>query len=167
MNIAGMVRRIDELGRVVIPKEIRRTLRIKEGEEMTVSLLDEDTVVMRKFSPLRVYTDRARDYRAIIEKTISREVIILDKDSVISAKDKALLVKKPTEAMLNALVERKAVYITAGIVSGAQAHDYYLMPIVLGGDVLGGVVVQADAKLDDRTIGYLAGMVELITINIE
>ena len=53
MKATGMVRRIDELGRIVIPKEIRRTLRMKEGEQLEIFTQDDETVVLKKYSPVK------------------------------------------------------------------------------------------------------------------
>ena len=62
MKTTGIVRRIDELGRVVIPKELRRTMRIKEGEEMEVFVAPDDTLVLKKYSPLKAMEDFCKEY---------------------------------------------------------------------------------------------------------
>ncbi len=162
-----MVRRIDELGRVVIPKEIRRTLRIKEGEEMTVSLLDEDTVVMKKFSPLKGYVDKAKDYRAIIERGIGRKVVVCDKDAVLSADVKSLVGKKPSKGIEEVIAGRKSERVFCNIVDGEDKAEYLVVPIVLNGDALGAIVVDATSKVDTRTEDYVDAIVQLILISIE
>ncbi len=167
MDIAGMVRRIDELGRVVIPKEIRRTLRIQEGEEMTVSLIDEDTVVMKKFSPLKAYASKAKEYRLVIEKACGRGVTITGKDSIVASGDKSIIGKKPSISIEQATAERKPSVVTGSIVEGREIHSYLVLPLLLNGDVLGAVVITADKDVDAGTKIYLDAIASIIAISIE
>ena len=85
MKATGIVRRIDDLGRVVIPKEIRRNLRIREGEPLEIFVDREGEIILKKYSPIGELGSLAREYAAAINETINRVVLILDRDSVIAA----------------------------------------------------------------------------------
>ena len=83
MKATGIVRRIDELGRVVIPKELRRTMRIREGEELEVTAMD-DSLVLKKYSAVREAESLANYYVSAIFKSTGLTAIIVDKDRVVA-----------------------------------------------------------------------------------
>ena len=85
MKATGIVRRIDDLGRVVIPKEIRRTLRIREGDPLEIFTSNDGEVIFKKYSPIGELSAFAGQYAEILHKTSSRPVIVCDRDHVVSA----------------------------------------------------------------------------------
>ena len=84
MKATGIVRRIDDLGRVVIPKEIRRTMRIKEGDPLEIYTDREGEVIFKKYSPIGEMQDFATDYAEALQKTSSSPIFICDRDAVIA-----------------------------------------------------------------------------------
>ena len=84
MKATGVVRRIDDLGRVVIPKEIRKTLRIKEGEPLEIFTDREGQVILKKYSPIGELSEFASGYAETLSKTTGHIACITDKDSVIA-----------------------------------------------------------------------------------
>ena len=85
MKATGIVRRIDDLGRVVIPKEIRRTLRLHEGVPMEIFTDREGEIILKKYSPMAEMSMFARQYAEALAQTSGRGVIITDRDQVIAA----------------------------------------------------------------------------------
>ena len=85
MKTTGIVRRIDELGRVVIPKELRRTMRIKEGEEMEVFVAPDDTLVLKKYSPLKAMEDFCKEYAEAVYRVTGHNCLICDNDVFLAA----------------------------------------------------------------------------------
>ena len=83
MKTTGVVRRIDDLGRIVIPKEIRKTLRIKDGESVEI-FLDSDNIVLKKYSPLEGLPDFYKDYVDSIYSEIGGNVFIVDRDVILA-----------------------------------------------------------------------------------
>ena len=83
MKATGIVRRIDELGRVVIPKEIRRTLRIREGDPLEIFTDKDGEVILNKYSPIGELGDFAREYADALPTSLGHTTIICDKDTVI------------------------------------------------------------------------------------
>ena len=78
MKATGIVRRIDELGRVVIPKEIRRTLRIREGDPLEIFTDREGEVILKKYSPIGELGDFAREYAESLHQSLNRTTLICD-----------------------------------------------------------------------------------------
>ena len=79
----GVIRRIDELGRIVIPKEIRRSLRIKEGESLEI-LVDNENIILKKYSLIKNLNDFAQNITDSIKSFIKNSVLICDTDSIIA-----------------------------------------------------------------------------------
>ena len=104
MKATGVVRRIDDLGRVVIPKEIRKTLRIKEGDPLEIFTDREGQVILKKYSPIGELSEFATEYAETLSKTTGHIACITDKDTIIAVsggsrkefleQKKILLVKK-------------------------------------------------------------------------
>ena len=84
MKATGVVRRIDDLGRIVIPKEIRRTLRIKEGDPLEIFTDREGQVILKKYSPIGELSEFATEYADTLAKTTGHIACITDKDTVIA-----------------------------------------------------------------------------------
>ena len=85
MKATGIVRRIDDLGRVVIPKEIRRTMRIREGDPLEIYTEKDGEVIFKKYSPIGELANFVGAYTETVNKATGLTSIITDKDSVIAA----------------------------------------------------------------------------------
>ena len=84
MKETGIVRRIDDLGRVVIPKEIRRTLRIREGNPLEIFVDREGEVILKKYSPISELSDFAKEYAEALYDSLTSPVLICVRDAVIA-----------------------------------------------------------------------------------
>ena len=85
MKATGIVRRIDDLGRVVIPKEIRRTLHIREGEPMEIFMGREGEIILKKYSPIEDLGSTAREFVQAMAQTLGCMVCISDHDQIVAA----------------------------------------------------------------------------------
>lgn len=176
MKATGIVRRIDDLGRIVIPKEIRRTLRIKEGDPLEIYTDREGEVIFKKYSPIGELQSFASEYADALQKTSSVPIFICDRDEVIAvsgASRKEYLDRKISKG-LEQIAEGRSLYVrgtgkeTVAITSDGGSHYVNCaMPILSEGDVVGCVVSawQYDAptanKISDETESKLvqtAGM---------
>ena len=83
MKTTGVIRRIDELGRIVIPKEIRKSLRIKNGESLEV-YLDGDSIILKKFSQIESLESISVDYVEAFNQIIKHNIIVTDRDKVVA-----------------------------------------------------------------------------------
>ncbi len=149
MKATGIVRRIDDLGRVVIPKEIRRTMRIREGDPLEIYTDREGEVIFKKYSPIGELAAFAGQYAETLHKTCGLSVAICDRDAVIACAGipRREYAEKPLSASLEALMEGRSFYsLTAEYEPYAILRDggshlvRCAMPIVSEGDVVGCVV---------------------------
>ena len=178
MKATGIVRRIDELGRVVIPKEIRRTLRIREGDPLEIFVDREGGVILKKYSPIGELGDFAKEYAESIHQSVGHIAVICDRDAVIAvsgAGKKELLDRPVNEAVeqlrINASAERgeKLIPITADDASLSFTAEL-ILPIISSGDAIGAVILlskeqgivfgQADIKVCETAAGFMGKQME-------
>lgn len=161
MKATGIVRRIDDLGRVVIPKEIRRTMRIREGDPLEIYTDRDGEVIFKKYSPIGELSAFALQYADTLHKTGDLSVVICDRDSVIACAGvpKKDFMEKRLSADLETIIETRSlytmkngdrrVYITDD--SGTGYFASCVMPIITEGDITGCVAAviadTADAKM--------------------
>ena len=130
MKATGIVRRIDDLGRVVIPKEIRRTMRIREGDPLEIYTSRDGEVIFKKYSPIGELGSFAGQYGEVLYKTGGYPVVICDRDHVISV---AGISKKE-------LIERRVSEKKLQPVEGVDHYSLVQAPIIASGDVCGSVM---------------------------
>ncbi len=161
MKATGIVRRIDDLGRIVIPKEIRRTLRIKEGDPLEIYTDREGEVIFKKYSPIGELQDFASEYADTLQKTSSMPIFICDRDEIIavSGASKKEYMDRRISKGLEEIVESRALYVrgsgqeTVAVTNDGGSHYVNCaMPILSEGDVIGCVVSakQYDAPQNDK-----------------
>ncbi len=153
MKATGIVRRIDELGRVVIPKEIRRTLRIREGDPLEIFTDREGEVILKKYSPIGELGDFAKEYVESLHLAMGHTAVICDKDNVIAVAgaSKRDLMEKPLHEDVELIMKRREK-VLAGNGSGTlpritvddDGETYRsaaVVPILSAGDTIGAVVL--------------------------
>ena len=148
MKATGIVRRIDDLGRVVIPKEIRRTMRIREGDPLEIYTDREGEVIFKKYSPIGELAAFATQYAETLHKTCGLSVAICDRDTVIACAGipKREYADRPLSEALEQIMEGRAFYAGGdsdpkNITRDGGTHAVgCAMPIVSEGDVVGCVV---------------------------
>lgn len=162
MKATGIVRRIDDLGRVVIPKEIRRTLRIREGDPLEIFVDRDGEVILKKYSPIGELGDFAKEYAESLFESIGHVTMISDRDSIISVAggSKKELLEKSIGSILESCMEnRKSILETNSgtyeLVRDMQEtfSSYVAAPIIAGGDPIGTVVIFS--KDDHNKVGLL------------
>ena len=141
MKATGVVRRIDDLGRVVIPKEIRRTLRIHEGDPLEIFTDREGGVILKKYSPVGEMTPLAIQYAESLAQVAKCTVCITDHETVVAAAGngkKEFAGKRVSEAFQTCLSDRKERCAARG---EKVFTEEIISPIVAEGDVIGAVVL--------------------------
>ena len=157
MKATGIVRRIDDLGRVVIPKEIRRTMRIREGDPLEIYTDREGEVIFKKYSPIGELASFAAQYAETLHKSCNMSVIITDRDAVIacSGVSKKEYTDKQISEELEDIIENRSMYIWRegaekfSALSDSTTHFISCaMPIISEGDVIGCVASLSDTDSD-------------------
>jgi len=174
MKATGIVRRIDDLGRVVIPKEIRRTLRIREGDPLEIFVDREGEVILKKYSPIGELGDFAKEYAESLCEALGHIACIAPK--------KEFLNKPVGPAVEKVMEERKAViinnpgedsYCKECMISEDDECKYsseVIAPIIAEGEPIGAVVLaskepgvkmgEMELKLAETAAGFLAKQME-------
>lgn len=154
MKATGIVRRIDDLGRIVIPKEIRRSFRIKEGDPLEIFTDSEGEVIFKKYSPIGELSNFAGQYAEVLNKDAGLPIAIMDNDHVIAASgvSKREVLERRVTKNLEELMENRQIHIKTDKVPSMNAIEGYdrqaqvVYPIIYGGDVSGAVALFDDEK---------------------
>ncbi len=149
MKATGIVRRIDDLGRVVIPKEIRRTLRIREGDPLEIYTDTNGEVIFRKYSPIGEISSFSAQYAEVLAKVSGMPTIICDRDHVIAASgvSKKEFLERRVTSVLEDLMENRKSFSSINSntkvqpVEGIDRCASVIFPIIASGDVTGAVVM--------------------------
>lgn len=157
MKDTGITRRIDEMGRIVIPKELRKTLKIKEGDPIEF-YTENDKVIVKKYSPIANLENNAQTVADAIQELSEDSCVIVDTDQVVysaGSKVKDLKGKQISPALAKALTERKSLILSktdGGEVfkiideQAFEIENLILIPVMMSGDVYGGVILFDDDK---------------------
>ncbi|WP_285891413.1 stage V sporulation protein T [Paenibacillus pasadenensis] len=177
MKATGIVRRIDDLGRVVIPKEIRRTLRIREGDPLEIFVDRDGEVILKKYSPIGELGDFAKEYAESLSESTGHITLISDRDTVIAVAgaSKKDYMDKPVGSLLEQAMDSRKTALESGeheIVKNAPEtySSFVAAPIIAGGDPIGTVVLmskedsvkmaQLEIKMAETAAGFLAKQME-------
>lgn len=179
MKATGIVRRIDDLGRVVIPKEIRRTLRIREGDPLEIYTDTNGEVIFKKYSPVGELSDFASQYAEVISKIAGKPMIISDRDHIIAAagvSKKEYLERRISPVVEELMEMRKNYFSKSGSISelmpieGMERAALVMYPIISAGDVTGSVVMlqgeeiqtpnETEIKLTQAAAAFLGKQME-------
>ena len=157
MRATGIVRRIDELGRVVIPKEIRRTLRIREGDPLEIYTDRDGEVILKKYSPIGEMSSFAKDYTESLFRSLGHIAVIVDRDQVVAASGlprKALGDKPNSSALETAIASRQTVALNqqsggrmVAVTTEEDQNPNYtaqvISPIIADGEAIGAVLLMS------------------------
>jgi AbrB family transcriptional regulator, stage V sporulation protein T len=177
MKATGIVRRIDDLGRVVIPKEIRRTLRIREGDPLEIFVDRDGEVILKKYSPISELSDFAKEYAEALYDSLGNPVLICDRDTYIAVaggSKKDYLNKNISDLVEKTMEERSSVLVNQSgdisLVDGntESSSAYTIGPIIANGDPIGAVIIFAkedslgdvEQKAVETAAGFLARQME-------
>ena len=183
MRATGIVRRIDELGRVVIPKEIRRTLRIREGDPLEIFTDHDGEVVLKKYSPIGEIASIAKDYTDSLYRTLGHVALISDRDAIVSSSGAAKreYVEKALSPEVDQILQARQLTVL-NLAAGAKlipvcaddkAESYsaqIIAPILADGEIVGGLILLSresglqmtdiDQKVAETTASIIARQME-------
>lgn len=177
MKATGIVRRIDDLGRVVIPKEIRRTLRIREGDPLEIFVDRDGEVILKKYSPISELGDFAKEYAEALFDSLGNPVLICDRDAYIAVaggSKKDYLNKNISNLVEKTMEDRNSVLVNnqenLSLYEGSEetVSAYTIGPIIANGDPIGAVIIfskegslgEVEQKAVETAAGFLARQME-------
>lgn len=152
MKATGVVRRIDDLGRIVIPKEIRKTLRIKEGDPLEIFTEKDGDIILKKYSPIGELSNFATEYVDSLNKITGHIAVITDRDSVIAVAGttKKDILEQKISSDLEKIFENRqkfigdgknSIFITEKGNKEKEVKPQVIVPIISDGDVIGSVAL--------------------------
>lgn len=157
MKATGIVRRIDDLGRVVIPKEIRRTLKIREGMPMEIFTDTSGEVILKKYSPVGEMSQLASSYAEALVNLTGHAAAVCDAEQIIAIAGpvKKELLHRPLSPQMEELLQGKRNFVTAAentvlVAQGVPAAALAVFPVVSVGDVMGAVMLLKGEKSPAR-----------------
>lgn len=160
MKATGIVRRIDDLGRVVIPKEIRRTMRIREGDPLEIYTNVDGEVIFKKYSPVGEISSLATQYTEVLAKVSGCPAVICDRDHVIAVagmQKKEVLERRVSNSLEDLMEQRKTHLYKSNEdeklipIEGVDKYAVACAPIISQGDISGAVVLLAGDHADFAT----------------
>ena len=181
VKATGIVRRIDDLGRVVIPKEIRRTLRIRESDPLEIFTDHEGAIILKKYSPIGGFGSFAKQYAESLSQVSGHLALIADRDQIIAAagsNSKQVLGKSVSKALEEKMNSRETVctsrsdknYVSVIDDESDEYQHEVIIPIITQGDVIGAVVLlsakagdemnEVEMKLAQSAAGFLGKQME-------
>lgn len=182
MKDTGIVRRIDELGRIVIPKEIRRSLRLRVGTPVEIFITKSGEVILTKYSPVLEIKDFAQSFCDATYEIIEKNVIITDKDSIIACNNslKKDYLNKSVSGDLEDIMESRKSYIS-NLSENSTIHQLFvedvnnytsqiIVPIIASSDVIGSVITfckDETCKLTTMEVKVLQTIANFIAKQIE
>ncbi len=162
MKATGIVRRIDDLGRVVVPKEIRRVLRIREGDPLEIYTGNSGEVILKKYSPISELGQFAGEYAETIFKIIGGTVIVSDTDQIIAASgsERKNYIDRRIDSDLDSIIQSKNCYLS---------DKKIVVPVVSQGDPIGSLTIlpkenkilgESELKVAEVGASFLARQME-------
>lgn len=155
MKATGIVRRIDDLGRVVIPKEIRRTMRIREGDPLEIYTDSNGEVIFKKYSPIGELGPYTKQYAEVLSRSTGFPTVICDRDHIIASSGipKKDAVDKRISPFMESYMENRKGFVfeksgdSFSPADGIGMNVSVMSPIIGSGDVLGAVAILSDKDL--------------------
>ena len=173
MKATGVVRRIDELGRIVIPKEIRKTFRIKEGENVEI-YIDDNNIILKKYSELKNVSDISSNIIDSVFSIINKDIIITDMSNIVELSPSlknVFLNKELSVEYQNMLSKREKIIQKSSenlcITDQTVNYSYIVNPMIVNGDLIGSIVLLSKDTITNNDIIVLDIITKILTKYIE
>ncbi|MGM0523254.1 MAG: stage V sporulation T C-terminal domain-containing protein [Bacillota bacterium] len=176
MKATGIIRRIDDLGRVVIPKEIRRHLRIRESEPLEIFVQHQNEIVLKKYSPVQALEEIALPYLRSIHHELGCPLLLMDREQFIlgiGSETKPYL-HQPISKQLDALLDKRRPVLkeakeTLTLREGTEEDiRYYFVPIISDSNQIGGVLAFTEGpEWPEATANVLNIFVHFLKMQLE
>ena len=164
MKKTGITRRIDNLGRIVIPKEIRSTLRIKNGDNLEIFVDDKEDIILRKFSIIDKLGDLSESITEAISNMTKTTALITDKNKVIAINGKYkkayqnLTISNELSDLINS---NNDIYVGKGVSvtdDKSLMENFLMVPIISSGDKIGALIIISEENIteEEKVIGKVS-----------
>ena len=169
MKQTGVTRKIDELGRIVIPKEIRKNLGIRDGEALEI-FTSEDSIILKKYFEVRKYEDLSSKLCELIKNIYNVDLVITDREKVITSSNKEIVENTKLNNKFLELIDNREMFISKELLTinlGIDISGYFtIIPIIASSDSLGLVIIISDNDNDYSSLGKLLAKIIADKIDI-
>ena len=168
----GTIRRIDSLGRIVLPKDIRQSLRIKSGDSLEI-LIENKEIILKKYSELNRINNLGNKIVDVLKENIEANIFITDKDKVIitsGKQHKELLNQEINKNILDIIEARQTIIkenSTLKLTKKEIIGNYIIKPLIINGDIVGSIILFSKKKIDEFEIKVLNMLSTFLIKNIE
>lgn len=165
MKATGIVRRVDSLGRIVVPKEIRRTLRLRDGDPMEIFTASDGAVVFKKYSPLHEAERYAAPIAAALSAAAHAGVLICDRETVLAASaDRKKAEGAALGEELPAVIEARRPFSgSCALLAGGEREDCLVCPVISDSDAVCAVVLLSQREEDAPLVRLCARLLAALT----
>ena len=164
MKSTGVTRRVDDLGRIVIPKEIRKNLGIRDGESLEI-FTEEDSIILKKHSEIEKFEDLGKKLSDLIESIFKVDVIITDREKVIASTKRDILINKLLDEELIYLIDNREEFVGRKDIFGTISK-VTIVPIIASIDSLGLIILISNDDLDLKNIARFMAKILSEKLNI-
>ena len=169
MKQTGVTRKIDELGRIVIPKEIRKNLGIRDGEALEI-FTSEDSIILKKYFEVRKYEDLSSKLCELIKNIYNVDLVITDREKVITSSNKEIVENTKLNNKFLELIDNREMFISRELLTinlGIDISGYFtVIPIIASSDSLGLVILISETGIDYGSLGKLLAKIIADKIDI-
>lgn len=171
MKSTGVIRRIDELGRIVLPKEIRRNLGIREGESLEI-FVEEDKIILKKHSKIKDYKEIILNIANLVTSVYDVNLIITDRDKIIYSNTFANYENANLDSKLIGLIQNRESVLKSELQTYKFNEEnkcgyYFIWPIISSTDCLGLIILFSDKTIDEENKNLLKFVANLIVNKID
>ncbi len=171
LNSAGIVRRIDELGRIVIPKEIRKSMHIKNGEKLEI-FIDKENIILKKYSELSHFKELSDNIATTLNTFLKAAVLISDTDKYISVSGQSkdqYLNTEISEDVLKYMNARKQVILKELFLTKTEKIKglIIIQPIIASGDISGSIIIHSQKDLPENSINTINILTTILAKHLE
>lgn len=156
MKQTGVTRKIDELGRIVIPKEIRKNLGIRDGEALEI-FTSEDSIILKKYFEVRKYEDLSNKLCELIKNIYNIDLVITDREKVITSSNKDIVENTRLNNKFLELIDNREMFISRDLSTinfEVDISGYFtVIPIIASSDSLGLVILISETRIDYSSLG--------------
>lgn len=149
MKNTGVIRKIDELGRIVVPKEIRKNLNIKNGEDVQI-YVEEDKIILKKYQKMSSIKDKAQKYLSMFAKFFNNDMLVTDREKIIASSIENYL-NKGIDSKVISLINDRRQEIGKNLKIDNDIIDkyYFIVPIIVDADAIGSLIICSNKEIND------------------
>ena len=168
MKATGVIRRIDNLGRIVIPKEIRKNLRIKNGENIEIFISENDNIILKKYNQLDKLEDISENLTESIYKVTKKNIYITNNEKIISSNKKQYINEEISNELIKIIENRKESIKDNIILTKTKEikNQILINPLLVNGDIIGSIILE-DKEINEIDKYIIKLSTNFLTLHIE